>query len=218
MEHKAAFSPQIQHPPALTKDEIKFLPLKRYDGPVVVVQDDARLRAVVPELRRERVLGFDIEVRPAFRSGDSFPPALVQLAGENAVCLVQLKRIGDLSPLGELFADDRVIKAGVAVAGDIAKLRELLPFKPARFVELGTMASKKGIKASGVRTLAANLLGIRISKGAQCSNWERADLTPAQVSYAATDAWICREIFNLLNKMPDIFPKGIKRTEQLIKK
>jgi ribonuclease D len=185
---------------SFTKTEINLLPLKRYEGPVEVIADDERLRAIMPGLRGERVLGFDIEVRPTFKSGDSFPPALVQMAGESAVYLVQLKRIADLSPLGELFADNQVIKAGVAITGDIAKLHEIVPFEPAKFVELGKMAAKRGFKASGVRTLAANLLGLRISKGAQCSNWERSELTPAQIHYAATDAWVCREIYLFLEK------------------
>ena len=70
------------------------------------------------------------------------------------------------------------------------------------------MAAKKGIKANGVRTLAAQLLGFRISKGAQCSNWERSELAPAQILYAATDAWVCREIYLFLEKMPDIKAKS----------
>jgi ribonuclease D len=125
---------------------------------------------------------------------------LVQLAGESGVYLAQLKKIGDLGLLGALFADARVIKAGVAIAGDIAKLHEVMPFEPAGFVELGRMAANKGIPASGVRTLAANLLGLRISKGAQCSNWDRNELTPAQIQYAATDAWVCREIYLFLEQ------------------
>jgi ribonuclease D len=62
------------------------------------------------------------------------------------------------------------------------------------------MAAQACIKASGVRTLAAQLLGFRVSKGAQCSNWERGELTTAQILYAATDAWVCREIFLELEK------------------
>jgi len=184
-----------------SKLEINLLPLKKYEGPVEVIAADERLRSVLPELRNEKVLGFDIEVRPTFKSGDHFPPALAQLAARKKVFLLQLKKLRDLRPLGELFADARVIKAGVAVAGDVAKLHEVMKFVPAGFVELGKMAAKAGIKASGVRTLAAQLLGLRISKGAQCSNWERAVLSPAQILYAATDAWVCREIFLELEKL-----------------
>ncbi|MBR6624668.1 MAG: 3'-5' exonuclease domain-containing protein 2, partial [Mailhella sp.] len=41
----------------------------------------------------------------------------------------------------------------------------------------------------------ANLLGFRISKSAQCSNWENRELSPQQVKYAATDAWVGRELY-----------------------
>jgi len=186
--------------PSLSKQDINLLPLKKYDGRVEVIADDERLRAIMPELHAEKVLGFDIEVRPTFNSGDHFPPALVQMAGKNKVFLVQLKKLHSLHQLAGLFADAKIIKAGVAVTADIAKLHEVMRFNPAGFVELGKMAAKAGIKAMGVRTLAAQLLGLRISKGAQCSNWERSELTPAQILYAATDAWVCREIFLFLEK------------------
>lgn len=186
--------------PALSKQEINLLPIKKYAGVVKMVASDEQLRAVLPELAAERVLGFDIEVRPTFKSGDHFPPALVQMAGRKKVFLVQLKKLHSLHLLAGLFANPKIIKAGVAVTGDIQKLHEVMPFTPAGFVELGKMAAKAGIKAMGVRTLAAQLLGLRISKGAQCSNWERSELTPAQITYAATDAWVCRELFLFLEK------------------
>ena len=200
MEDQLKNRPAAAPAPVLSKADINLLPLRRYEGPVEVIGDDERLRTVMPELHAEKVLGFDIEVRPTFKSGDHFPPALVQLAGRGKVYLVQLKKIKALHLLGELFADARVVKAGVAVQGDIAKLHEVMRFVPGGFVELGAMATKAGIKANGVRTIAAQLLGFRVSKGAQCSNWERAALAPAQVVYAATDAWVCREIFMELKK------------------
>ena len=185
----------------MSKSDINLLPLRKYEGPVEVVADDGRLGAVMHELHMEKVLGFDIEVRPTFKSGDYFPPALVQLAAKNKVYLVQLKKVRALHLLGELFADERVVKAGVAVQGDIDKLHEVMRFVPAGFIELGKMATRAGIKANGVRTIAAQVLGFRVSKGAQCSNWERSALAPAQVVYAATDAWVCREIYLSLAKV-----------------
>ncbi|MCX8490911.1 MAG: 3'-5' exonuclease domain-containing protein 2, partial [Cyclobacteriaceae bacterium] len=44
------------------------------------------------------------------------------------------------------------------------------------------------------------LLGFRISKSAQTSNWEADTLNERQISYAATDAWVCLEIFKKLQK------------------
>jgi ribonuclease D len=207
-----SYNPRMQKNPAAiqpapSKAEINLLPQKKYDGAVEVVADDGRLRAAMAELEGEWVLGFDIEVRPTFKSGDHFPPALVQLAGQGKVFLLQLKKLNDLRALASLFSDARAVKAGIAVAGDVAKLHEVMKFIPAGFVELGKMAAKAGIKANGVRTLAAQLLGFRVSKGAQTSNWERSELTPAQVAYAATDAWVCREIFLELKKIGERIPE-----------
>jgi len=199
----------LPHPaPVISKADINLLPLKKYEGPVTVIDGDEKLRLAMPELLAEKILGFDIEIRPTFKVGDHFSPALLQLAGKKKVFLVQLKKVKHVHVLDALFSDDRVIKTGVAVNGDIEKLHEIMDFAPAGFIDLGRMAAKKGIKANGVRTLAAQLLGFRISKGAQCSNWERSELASAQILYAATDAWVCREIYLFLEKMPDIKAKS----------
>ena len=46
-----------------------------------------------------------------------------------------------------------------------------------------------------VSNLAANFLGFRIPKGNRTSNWAARRLSPAQITYAATDAWACRELY-----------------------
>lgn len=57
------------------------------------------------------------------------------------------------------------------------------------------------LKAQGLRTLAANILGYRVSKAVRCSNWEKKELSPQQVLYAATDAWVGRELYFKLLEM-----------------
>ena len=48
-------------------------------------------------------------------------------------------------------------------------------------------------------TLAAIFFGARISKKAQLTNWERHDFNSGQALYAATDAWICLEMYRFLD-------------------
>ena len=43
--------------------------------------------------------------------------------------------------------------------------------------------------------MAAIILGSRVSKTQQLSNWEAEALSEAQQMYAATDAWVCREMY-----------------------
>ena len=97
--------------------------------------------------------------------------------------------------LAGLLADPAVIKAGVAIGDDMRELARLHPFKPAGMVDLGMVARAHQLTTQGLRTLAANLFGQRISKGPQCSNWSVMELSKRQVIYAATDAWIGRAIY-----------------------
>ncbi len=185
----------------LTPQEINQLPLRAYEGPVHLVKDSETLARATADLELETVLGFDTETRPSFRKGESHLPALVQLSTHAAVYLFQIKRIRDRSPLARILSRSLTIKTGVGMDFDVKQLREVFPFEPQGFVDLVTLSEPLGIKAAGLRNLAANLLGFRISKARKISNWARRDLTPAQITYAATDAWISRELYLKLKAM-----------------
>ena len=43
--------------------------------------------------------------------------------------------------------------------------------------------------------MAAIIMGFRISKTQQLSNWDADILSDAQQKYAATDAWVFREMY-----------------------
>lgn len=183
------------YPPYLPKEEVEKLPLRSYEGPITLVTDDQELSLALDSLESQPLFGFDIETKPAFRKGQSYPPALLQLAGENEVHLIQLQNILDYRRLADLLASPDIIKTGVGIHDDIKKLQELFPFDPGGFVELSPIAQSLGIERPGIRNLVATLLHFRISKKSQVSNWARPKLTDAQIHYAATDAWVSREIY-----------------------
>jgi ribonuclease D len=64
------------------------------------------------------------------------------------------------------------------------------------------MAKASGLQVESVKKLAGLLLGFRISKSAQTSNWESPSLSEKQIEYAATDAWVCLEIYRHLKTRP----------------
>ena len=191
---KQAFSPVVLQP-CLSKEEINLLPIQAWEGPVVLVREEESLAAALEKLRQEPVLGFDTETRPTFTKGKTCRPALIQLATADTVYLIQLTHIAFCSDIAELLSSPRVLKVGVAIHDDMKALARIHAFSADGVVDLGAMARARGIQAQGLRTLAANLLGFRISKSAQCSNWENHELTPQQVKYAATDAWVGRELY-----------------------
>jgi ribonuclease D len=63
------------------------------------------------------------------------------------------------------------------------------------------VATRAGLKQTGVRNMAGLFLGFRIPKGTKTSNWSRPQLTEQQITYAATDAWACRELYLMFRKM-----------------
>jgi ribonuclease D len=188
------------HRHTISKEEITALPLKSYTGSIHVIDSDEKMSAAARALRAEKVLGFDTETRPAFKAGESYPPALVQLAGSGRVYIFQMRHLTSYGPLAAILADKQALKAGVAVRDDLKNLGAMFSFKPAGFVELADMSSELGIKNSGVRGLAALLFGFRISKREKISRWDALKLTKEQIAYAATDAWICREIYFALKE------------------
>jgi len=202
---------------SISKKEISALPLKHYAGSIHVIDSDAKMRAAVQALGREKVLGFDTETRPAFKKGESYPPSLLQLAAGDGVYIFQIERINSHKPLAGILADQNVLKTGIGVSDDIKKLNDILPLEPSGFIELAGMAAKAGIKNAGIRGLAALLFGFRISKQTQCSRWDAPTLRPTQIVYAATDAWICREIyFALLGILSGKKPTGKARQNEAI--
>ncbi len=187
---------------ALTREDINQLPIQAYEGPVRLVRSDAEARLAADGLKQEPVLGFDTETRPSFRKGEFYLPSLVQLASRHEVVLFQLPPGRIFKALKRLLANEQVLKTGVSLDYDIKQLRALDDFEPAGFTPLEPLARAQRIKNQGLRGLTAALLGFRISKKAQCSNWSRAQLTPAQIQYAATDAWVSLQLYQRLTAGP----------------
>ena len=179
----------------ITREELARLPIRRYQGEVRVVATAAELEQALADIRQQAVVGFDTETRPAFTRGEDYLPSLVQVATANSVYLLQLQRLDCSDLLAELLAAPRIVKAGVALAGDLSQLQRLFPLEPVSVVDLGRVAKQHGNPQTGLRNLAALFLGWRIPKGAKTTNWAAMHLSPAQIVYAATDAWVSRELY-----------------------
>ncbi len=187
--------------PRMTKDEINERPLGKYQGCIHVVKNAAQVEKAVRVLEKETLLGFDTETRPSFRAGQSYLPSVLQLAGADAAWVIQLRHCRLHKALRGLLANPQIIKAGVALDYDVKELNRLAPFEAAGFVDVGEWAKQAGCMNHGLRGLAALLLGFRVSKKAQTSNWSQKTLTRTQIEYAATDAWVGRELYTRLEQL-----------------
>lgn len=188
----------------IDKSAINLLPLATlpYNTKVEIIDDSVSAKKAVETLLREGVVGFDTETRPNFVKGQRpNDTALVQFASRDRAFLFRLKHMGGISPLIPLLESADTVKAGVAMDRDIKELQRLRRFKPGGLAEVTDLSHKLSIVNAGLRPLAALLLGVRISKNAQMSNWENPVLTQAQVQYAAMDAWIGLQLYLKMNEM-----------------
>ncbi len=179
----------------ISREEVNALPVRRYEGEIVLVRDAAAVERMYADTAASPILGFDTETRPAFRPGESYLPSVFQLAAERAVYVLQLSSLDFSRFLSRILADPGTVKAGVSVADDLKNLKKLFPFEEASVVDLGTVAKRHGFRQTGVRNLAALVLGFRVPKGAKTTNWAAPRLSEQQLVYAATDAWACRELY-----------------------
>lgn len=124
----------------------------------------------------------------------------MQISLPSEVFLVRIKSTGITEELVSFLENKNIMKAGVGIRDDIKALQQLERFTPSGFVELAELSRQVGLEVESVKKLTALLLGFRISKSAQTSNWEADQLDSRQLSYAATDAWVCLRIYEILSR------------------
>ncbi|MFV0592739.1 MAG: 3'-5' exonuclease [Draconibacterium sp.] len=180
---------------SISNEELTEMPLKWFDGRIVLVDSDRKLQQAVEELSKHKIIGFDTETKPSFKKGMGNKVALLQLSTRTTAFLIRVNRVGLPDEIRAILSDENIIKPGVAIRDDIKGLQEITAFDPAGFVELQDQAKDMGIQNFSLKKLTAIACGFRISKGQQLSNWEALELTEAQQIYAATDAWAALVIF-----------------------
>jgi ribonuclease D len=182
----------------LTSEELAEYELSWFKGEIVLVDNLTTFHEVFPRLLGSDLLGFDTETRPTFKKGRKNSVSLIQLSTGDLACLFRINKIGIPDEMISLLSDPAVIKAGVAVHDDIRFLKGVKKFSPEGFKDLQSFVKDYGIQSSGLKKLAAIVLGFRISKRQQVTDWEAEQLTEAQQIYAATDAWVCYQIYRKL--------------------
>ena len=189
---------------SISPEEIAALEMASFPGEIVVVNaEDETFASAVRYLGRQKVLGFDTETRPTFSPDQhSTGTALLQLSGSGKAYLFRLKKCGLPRALAAILANPNIIKVGAATLDDVRGLQKITRFSPKNFVDLQGIVADWGIRDKSVKKMTAIILGVKISKAQQLSNWEASELSDSQQRYAATDAWVCREMYIKLQNSP----------------
>ncbi|MBQ3656531.1 MAG: 3'-5' exonuclease domain-containing protein 2 [Bacteroidales bacterium] len=184
----------------ITREELNGLPIKAFSKEIFVIESLEDAVKAAQYLKNQTVLGFDTETKPCFLKGKRNNVALLQLATEDYAFLIRCCKIGLPDEIAQILADENIKKVGVAIRDDVKGLQKWRGFVPGGFVELSSFAQKFGISAASLKKLCGIVLGFRISKAMQLSNWEDIVLKPKQQVYGATDAWAGYKIYKQLTQ------------------
>lgn len=185
---------------SITPDELSKLQMASFPGKIhVITGDGPAFDRAIRYLRRQEMIGFDTETRPCFSPHQPhYGVALLQLSGPDHAFLFRINKMELNRRLRNLLSSTKILKIGAAVHDDIRGLQKKHDFVAGGFVDLQKIGCEWGIRDKSVKKMAGIILDIRISKTQQLSNWEAEALTDAQAMYAATDAWVCLEMYRKL--------------------
>jgi len=130
---------------------------------------------------------------------------LVQLsAGDGNAHLVQLDRGTYAAPnLTRLMADPGVTKIFHYARFDVAMLKLYLGVEtgPVYCTKIASKLVRTYTDRHGLKDLCRELIGVDLSKQQQSSDWGAADLTDAQLAYAASDVLYLHKLKAKLDEM-----------------
>ena len=183
------------------KERIQSLPLTKFEGRVFVITTESDADKAVDYLMKQPILGFDTETRPSFKKWQRHTVSLLQVSTHDTCFLFRLHLTGMTKSIIRLLEDRNITKVGLSLRDDFHQLHERSPFNVGTFIDLQDEVKEIGVQDASLQKIFANLLGGKISKSQQLSNWEADILTDGQKTYAATDAWACIMIHEEIQRL-----------------
>lgn len=191
----------MQFQATITKEEINELELRKCEGRIDLIEQEDQIADAFEIINKHEYAGFDTETKPVFVKGQFNHVSLIQISVPGNTFLIRTSILGLSYEVCQFFENENILKLGVALADDIKDLQKLKDFTPRGFYEINELVKSIGIESNGLRNLTATILGFRISKNAQVSNWEAKVLEERQIDYAATDSWVCLEMYERLTAL-----------------
>ncbi|HMN81134.1 MAG TPA: 3'-5' exonuclease [Burkholderiaceae bacterium] len=152
------------------------------------------------------LLGFDTESRPTFIRGESSEgPHVVQFATSHHAWVFQLNDPICREVVVELLHSPSVVKVGFGLSTDRQRLAAKLGAEPRALIDVDVLFRQRGYrKEVGVKAAVALVFGQRFVKSRRLttSNWASPRLSPAQLVYAANDAYAAIRVYQALPDVP----------------
>lgn len=181
------------------------LPVIQWNGPIKLLDNDVSMTHAVTEIIKpnEKYIGFDTETNTTHRQGEYNPTALIQLATSSTcylfrICCLQNNNNNILNILLPILESKYIIKLGVGIHHDVRNLLKIQNFNYDRNTYIGLNTITRDIlhyNNGSLRNLCRIFLHKNLRKKKQKNNWSKNKLNHKEIVYAATDAYVGREIY-----------------------
>jgi len=164
---------------------------------VTFVENDAALSQICGLAARAKYLALDTE---CIREKTYYPrPALVQIAVEDEVALIDPTAAADLAPLRRLLADPEVLKIIHCAQQDFEVLERINCPLRAPVFDTQLAAAFVGLgHQTGYKQLVMQCLGAELEKDCSRSDWLQRPLSERQKRYAVNDVIHLRPLHETL--------------------
>jgi len=167
--------------------------------------DSENFEAAEKELLAASIVGLDSEYRLNTNRFEKRQTSILQLATENKVYLFDVQSLGESLQYQELiwklFTNPKIFKIGHSFLGDLQIIKnehennKNISIK--NYLDIGQAYKifDKSRQQYGLAYICEKILGKKMSKYEQVSNWSRRPLRKAQIHYAALDALLVIQIY-----------------------
>ena len=157
--------------------------------PIELLTSSAQVSDLARILLQEPCIALDTESNSRHRYPERV--CLVQVATNSKVYLIDTLAVDDMKPMGEVLADETVVKVIQGAEYDIRCLDREWGFRVRNLFDTSIAARFVSMEQFGLSALIEALLGVHIQKLAriQKSDWSHRPISREALNYAATDVW-----------------------------
>ena len=174
----------------------------------IIFVDSAKiLNENIKYFRKSQYVGIDSEwSTTSFNVNSQESASILQISNyyQNRVLIIDLLKMKEDKEFFDLFKTSFKCKIFIGYAfnqSDIEQFFEEMQnmFKYAEIIDLVDLYQNKFMeKAPSLKNMSEKIVGKKMCKYEQCSNWENRPLKKSQLHYAALDAIICISIYKIL--------------------
>jgi len=170
----------------------------------VLIETDADLKKIIPELQGEPVIGVDLEADSMFHYQEKV--CLVQISTQRLNLLIDPLSVKDLSPLAPVFADHRIRKILHGSDYDIRSLYRDFAIEVHSLFDTQIAARFLGLRETSLASLLYEKFHVSSDKKYQKKDWSQRPLPAPMLQYGVQDTCYLLSLVGILET--ELMEKG----------